>query len=321
MRNSLVFMFSGQGSQYYQMGRIIFDNNRTFKTWMIKLDEIVYGIIGTSIINHMYDEKKSKSEVFNRLLFSHPAIFMVEYSMAKLLMDIGIKPDIVLGSSLGEFTASVIAETCGYEEILKAVIKQAEILEEKCREGFMLAIIDSPDLFINTPILNENSEFVSRNFDSHFVISGEREKLGIILDFLKKREILNQVLPVSFPFHTRLLEPSRSAYQEFLQKMEFKKPVMPYISCLKGKEINEVNYKYYWDVISEKMFFPEAIFENEKKGSFIYLDLGPSGTLSNFVRKNLSVSSKSKAFEIITPFGNELQNLEKIQKYLSNIMF
>ena len=96
-----VFMFSGQGSQYFQMGRELFEKNETFRDWMIRLDDIPRHVSGKSVIEVLYSDVYGKGDRFDRTLLTHPAIFMVEYSLAETLVEAGVRPDMVLGVSLG----------------------------------------------------------------------------------------------------------------------------------------------------------------------------------------------------------------------------
>jgi len=90
-------MFSGQGSQYYQMGKELFILHSTFRKWMLKMDDFVQAQIGTSIIDKIYNEKRGREEQFVRTLWIHPTIFMVEYALTQVLLEEGIKPDYVWG--------------------------------------------------------------------------------------------------------------------------------------------------------------------------------------------------------------------------------
>ncbi|MEL7145697.1 MAG: acyltransferase domain-containing protein, partial [Bacteroidota bacterium] len=98
-----VFMFSGQGSQYYHMGSKLYDANPVFRREMDRLDAIVKAESGRSVVAELYNEQHKFSVPFLSLPLTHPAIFMVEYAMFKTLESEGITPDYVLGSSLGEF--------------------------------------------------------------------------------------------------------------------------------------------------------------------------------------------------------------------------
>lgn len=122
MSRPIIFMFSGQGSHYYQMGRELYENNPVFKTWILKIGKLVQKLIGQSIVNLLYYDGFKKSDVFNRTLYTHPSIFMVEYALSQVLLDKGIVPDGVLGASLGEFTSAAFTGVMSLEDtIYKAI--------------------------------------------------------------------------------------------------------------------------------------------------------------------------------------------------------
>lgn len=103
MNQPIVFMFSGQGSQYYQMGKELFAHNAAFRQKMLDLDDFAVSRFGYSVLKEMYHTGNRLSDPFDRLLFSHPAIFMAEYALAYALEQRGIRPDYVIGASLGEY--------------------------------------------------------------------------------------------------------------------------------------------------------------------------------------------------------------------------
>lgn len=96
-------MYSGQGSQYYQMGKDLFDTEPIFRNEMQRLDALVRERLGVSVVDIIYDNNKRISDLFDRTLYTSPAIFMVEYAMTQTLVQKGVKPDYLLGTSLGEY--------------------------------------------------------------------------------------------------------------------------------------------------------------------------------------------------------------------------
>ena len=151
-------MFSGQGSQYYHMGMELFKKHPVFRNWMQTLDATAYVICGHSILDYLYDEDKKKSDSFNQTIYTHPAIFMVEFALAKIFLERGIKPDYVLGTSIGEFATAAVTHVMSFEEAMLALIRQAEVLETHCEKGGMLAILHDPTIYDDMPFLYENSE-------------------------------------------------------------------------------------------------------------------------------------------------------------------
>ncbi|MBP2630735.1 MAG: 6-deoxyerythronolide-B synthase [Firmicutes bacterium] len=314
MSKPIIFMFSGQGSQYYHMGKELFFQNTVFRRSMLALNDVVYKNVGISIIDEIYNEDKKRSEPFDRLLYTHPAIFMIEYSLARTLIESGVEPDYVLGASLGEVTSAAVAGMISIERTIECLLKRAELIENYCELGGMIAIINNQELYHQAPIFSLNSELAAINYSSHFVISGTRNKLIKIEEYLKDRNILFQTLPVRYGFHSSNIDSMESEYKEFLYKSSFKKAKMSVISCLTSGCITEVSPEFFWDVSRQPICFQKTIVELEKKGQFNYIDVGPSGTLATFVKKIISKDSVSQIHDILTPFSQGIKKIEKLKE-------
>jgi len=136
-----VFMFSGQGAQYFQMGRVLFEKNHVFRDSMLDLDGVARRLLGESIVGALYETSKGISEIFDQIRLTHPAIFMVEYAMARALISAGVMPGCLLGVSLGTFAASVVAGCLEPESALEMVIEHASAIEAECPRGIMIAVL------------------------------------------------------------------------------------------------------------------------------------------------------------------------------------
>ncbi|MFK4467830.1 ACP S-malonyltransferase [Bacillus sp. RC252] len=308
----IIFMFSGQGSQYYQMGKPLYENVDTFRKWMNQLDRIVQDFLGISIVQLLYYENKPKNEMFDRLVYTHPAIFMVEYALAQVLITHGLTPDYVIGTSLGEYAAAAVSEAVGAEDILKCIIKQAQLIEAESPIGGMTTILHDTSLFDRTPIISKNSEMVAKNYKNHFVISGLLDSLQQIESYLNQHHILFQRIPVRYGFHSRWIDQVHPEFLKISKDIAITKPKVPIISCVDGQIVDHLSQGYLWSVIRKPILFQDAIKTLEKTTSGVYLDLGPSGTLSHFLKRNLQPESTSKGFPIMNVFHQDTQNLEKV---------
>jgi len=307
-------MFSGQGSQYYHMGKELYCQNTIFQKWMSKLNDIVYQKVGFSIIDEIYSGSKNKADNFDRLLYTHPAIFMVEYSLARVLIESGLEPDYVLGASLGELTSAAVAGVISVEETLAIILTQAQLIEKHCQIGSMIAVVDSPDLYNQSSVISLHSNLAAINYSSHFIISGESAKLLKIEEHLKAKDLIFQALPVRYGFHSSNIAPIENEYATFLSKLSFRKPEIPVISCLLSGCATDFSDMYFWDIIRQPIYFQKTIINLEEQGQFKYIDLGPSGTLANFVRKNLSRDSLSQSYDVLNPFGQDVKKLKKVKE-------
>lgn len=312
MIGSTVFMFSGQGSQYFQMGRGLYGENATFRQWMQDLDEIARPIAGTSIVEAIYAEGRTKGDSFDRTLLTHPAIFMVEYALARTLVESGLRPDVVLGVSLGSFTAAAVAEALSVEDALTSVIRQALVLEQHCDRGGMLAILAAPALF-DEPFLRDSTELAAINFDSHFVVSAPNESLGEIEGILRRRGIGHQRLPVSFAFHSEWIAGARAPFASVMQSVQTQAPGIPMACCERAGFVDDLSGDYFWNVLRRPMRFREMVAALDGAGARRYVDVGPAGTLATFLRYGiLSAGSASSAHAILTPFGSDSKNLASL---------
>src|SRR5262249_54925545 len=113
-------MFSGQGAQYYGMGRELLEHP-VFARQLHEQDAVVRELLGRSVVQHLYDQTRTRSERFDDTLLTHPANFKVQYALAEVLRHEGVRPTAVLGASLGELVAVTVAEVIDRDTALAAV--------------------------------------------------------------------------------------------------------------------------------------------------------------------------------------------------------
>jgi bacillaene synthase trans-acting acyltransferase len=312
-----VFMFSGQGSQYFQMGKGLYDSNRKFRDWMVRLDDVARGLVGESVIATLYSGANAKADRFDRTLLTHPAIFMVEYSLAQTLMQEGVWPDMVLGASMGSFAAAAVAGVLEAEEALSAVVRQAMSLEEHGVPGGMTAILTDPALF-EEDFLSRHSELAAVNFGSHFVVSAKRTELAQIEATLKQRQIVYQRLPVSFPFHSQWIDQAKTSFGAFMKSIHCKKGRVPLICSDRTTTVSDLPADYFWNVVRNPIRFREAAIRLDRERARRFIDVGPAGTLATFLKYSLPQTTSSTVRAILTPFGLDQKNLADVSSSIGH---
>lgn len=306
-------MFSGQGSHYYQMGRELFEINPIFKHWMQKGEQIYQDLTGVSLIQELYHPQHKRSDSFTQILYTNPAIFMVEYALAQVLLAEGITPHAVLGTSLGEFTAATIAGVFSFETALEIVIKTAKITAEKCPLGKMTAILHTPSLYDDCNI-NPHAELAAINFASHIVISGELDGMEKIETYLKKQQLTYQNLMVNYGFHSAAIDTLAGEFIGYMQNQTLHPPKLPFISATKSQQLDIIPAPYFWEVIRRPIHFQNTIQKLENENNYIYLDVGPTGTLANFAKYNFSPLSQSKTLATLVPFNLVAPNFTNLRE-------
>ncbi|MCP3942009.1 MAG: acyltransferase domain-containing protein [Desulfobacteraceae bacterium] len=315
--NENVFLFPGQGCQYYRMGADLYKQDEGFKELMDELDSLAQIRLDRSIVDILYNEKRKKSEAFVRIVHTHPAIFMVEYCLAKTMMAAGIIPQYLIGVSLGEYVALALAKVLPVEQILGVLIHQACLVEKLCEPGAMIGIVAAPDLYKREPVIHENSSLAGVSSGKHFVISGFREKIDMIKVFLREQQIVYQELPISYGFHSPNIYPAFESYDYPFEISPVKVPQIEIISSLTGKKRLSFDDGYLGQIARKPVRFPLALATlcREDK-DYNYIDLGPGGSYAGFVRQNKVLGKNSKIYRVMTPFGDGMKKLEKIKDEL-----
>lgn len=313
MTQSIVFMYAGQGSQYYGMGKALFEQEPVFREWMLRMDQTAVKKIGKSVVETLYDAKKTPSEPFQRTTLSHPAIYMIETAMTELLCAHGIHPDYVLGESLGEFAAATAAGMIRWEDGLEMVIEQAAMLDRFCKAGGMLAILDHVSIYNENKLLNSQSELAAQLSDNHFVVSGEANAIQAIYAHLQEQRIIRDLLPVSHAFHSRMIEGAAAPYKQYLSQKRIEKGRIPIISGVDGHIRQELTQDYFWDVVRQPIAWLQSVDKIEKFGPAVYIDLGPSGGMANMVKRRISPASSSQTNVILSRFHQDVDQWNKIK--------
>lgn len=311
MHLPVVFMFSGQGSQYHQMGRELYERHPRFQMWMHHCDEIVEPLIGRSLCGILYGDD-DKSRPFDRLLHTNPALIALEYSLAKILTEAGAKPAYVLGYSLGELSAAIVGGALTLEQGLRFAVEYAGHVEAISPPAQMLAVINAPDLARTHADLIDGCWVTARNFDQHLVVTGPVANVQRLREALAREGVLHQVLAVNYGFHTEMQQPLESTFLQMAHRLDFKPLRIPFVSCCDGTIYDRDTDpglwpQRLWTTFRHPVAFDATVRALLQRGDFHFVDVGPSGTLSTFVKYLLPVGSDTSFGDVINPFGRDVQ--------------
>lgn len=308
---SIIFMFPGQGSQYYHMGREYFDTNSCFRNSMIQIDRLVEDATGESAIEIIYNANKKKSDFFKEETMSSIAIFMVEVSITRMLMENNILPSYLIGASLGEFVAATVSKMAKIEDILQILINCMKQFDCNRNQGLMIGILENEAIYHENSVLYMNSEISAINSDLHHVISCEKSNINEILSFLKDRKISYQILPATGAYHSSYIDKFETSVRAVTEGIiSMKDPEVPFVSCANSNFIGSGSEFSFWQIIRNPILFKTAIQMLERQNSYLYIDCGPSGILSTFVKYSIGKNSRSKRLAILSPFGGSVRNIK-----------
>lgn len=304
----IYFLYSGQGSQYYGMAASLYNQKGIFREYMLYFDEIVFNEIGVSIIGILYENHHISGQPFDRLLYSHPAIFAVEYALSMYLHLLGIDPDGTLGSSLGEAVALSVSGVVPPDEIIRFLARQAKIFEEVCPNGGMLTVLDNRSVYPADYILGDTIETVSVDNEHHFVLSGNENDISSMAASLSNKKITCIQLPVRYGFHSKQIDAAQKPFMDILRSISINRPRLHVYSSESGSIQNNFTPDMLWRVVRGKICFREALLSIPDIESAVLVDISPSGSLAGITRQILG--RRERIYSIITPFSNENRNIE-----------
>lgn len=318
-RNGIVFAFSGQGSFLPGMGRNLLEHQSTFRHWMLQLDSFARSSCGIRVVEHLYGRGDSGNGVAATTTFTYAAIFMVEYASAMTVIERGITPNFVLGVSMGAFAAAAVAGCVEPQFALASAIAQASAIERYCQPGGMISVLCPNAAQVCRALPEDLYEIGAYNSTSHIVLATRRELLEFLEMQLRARQCAVQRLAVSYAFHSRWIEDAAAPYLRFLHGRPYGRPRIPIVCCAHAGALNSIPEDYFWTVTRRPIRFDETIVNLETAGSYLYIDVGPSGTVATLLKHVLPAGSRSHAIQVLNPFApkGDLRTVElQVQKLL-----
>ena len=317
-KKKTVFLFSGQGSQFFHMGKELFEKDKVFKYWATKTDKLFIEKLGDSPINYTYNKNQKIHLPFKKIRYSHPALFIIEYALAMCLLEYEIKPDYLIGSSLGEISALTLADSITLNTAVNFISKQIELLENTVNQGAMISILDDYEKHKDTPIIKNNSDLAGINSNISFTLAGTVEKIRNIELFLRKHGILYQKLPLDYAFHSSMLDTAKLPILNFLKKERISPPKIPFISCATTEILNTPNAGNLWNALRNTIRSDLAIKKLEKNETCEYIDLSPASSFLSQIKNNSKNFNKKTYTSIITINGQDMVNIQRTIKKHSN---
>lgn len=236
---SVVFLFTGQGSHYAGMAKALFDTVSNFRNNLIEYNDICVGQGQSSFLPWILDEKSDINSMTPAQL--QLGLVALELGLANLWQSWGLKADVVVGHSLGEYPALCVAGVLSVADMFYLVINRAEILQKKCTAytHSMLAIGASAEriisLFASDLAL---FEVACINSPESTVVSGLAEDITKMKDRLDQDDIKSTLLKVPFAFHSSQMDPVLSEFETVAQNANFAKPIIPVASTLTGSLVS-----------------------------------------------------------------------------------
>lgn len=312
----IIFLFSGQGSQYKAMGKELYRNQPVFRQCMDECDSLFRPYILKSVLDLIYADDANESQI-DQTVYAQPLIFSIEYALYRMWESWGVTPFAVLGHSIGEFAAAVAASVMSLSDAVKLVATRGRLMHSAPGEGTMGTIF--ADEMTVLSLIEKHLDEVSIaavNAESSVVISGEKVIVDDILKQAGKEGFKNQKLQVSHGFHSPLMSPILNDFKSVASGVNYQKPKIKFLSSLLAEFMDETipDADYWTRHIQEKVRFYDCLMVIKKMGNFIFLEVGAHTPLCSLGKMSLDDNNV-----FIPSLSKKQHDLEQIASSLGEL--
>jgi amino acid adenylation domain-containing protein len=285
----LVFVYTGQGAQWWAMGQHLIQREPVFRKVLEDIDTHLKPLAGWSLIEEMTrDEKNSQ---INRTNIAQPAIFGLQVALTELWKSWGIQPSKVVGHSVGEVAAAYVAGAYSLEDAVKVIYHRSRLQDMTGGKGRMVAVgisqtearrvIAGRDDVVQVAVINS---------PGMVTLAGDTEPLEELVSGLEEQGKFVRWLRIDYAFHTHQMEPIREELLEVLKDIKPLPTNVPYISTVTGGicEGTKLDAHYWWQNVREAVLFAPAIAGLIRSGEDSFLEIGPHPALQNPIMECLS---------------------------------
>ncbi len=277
----VAFLFPGQGAQYIGMGKELYDSHPLFRNIISKCDEILRNYLEKPLLEVLFYEKDENLNPINETTYTQPALFAIEYALAKLWMSWGIEPAVMMGHSAGEYVAACLAGVFSLEDGLKLVTERGRLMQTLTGDGEMYTIFSDENIvkgFLKG--FEDRVSVASINGPLKTVISGDKKSLSEIIPKFDSKQIEYKKINVSIASHSPLMKPMIEEFRNVCQTVKYSSPAIPVVSNITGEIVTDkiANPDYWCEHIMSGVRFSDGIKACIKYGCDFFIDLGPKPT-------------------------------------------
>jgi amino acid adenylation domain-containing protein len=308
-QRSTIFMFAGLGSQYVNMGADLYRHEPEFRIEMDRCFAILKSLDGPDLKPILYPAAEvvtaDESAGLNHFETAQLAVFVLEYSLANLIMNCGVNPHAMIGYSFGEYTAACLSGVFSLEDALKLMVARGRLVAKVPTGTMLSAPLTANEL---KPFLNEEIAIAIDNGPS-CILAGPDQHLDALQDKLKAKRYLCMRLTNSHAIHSPMMTPILKEFEKFLRTVAFNKPQIPYISNVTGKWITHeeaADPRYWCKHLSQTVRFAEGVDLLKKKPNPIFIEIGPGRDLSTLLVRYKEKNLVMRSVNLIRPSQQDI---------------
>ena len=299
-----VFMFPGQGSQHVDMAKGLYESEPAFRQIVDDCATQLIPHLGVDLRTIMFPAEgatPATSERLTQTSLAQPALFVVEYALARLYMSWGIRPDAMIGHSIGEWVAACLAGVVALPDALKLVALRGRLMEEM--PGGVMMMVPLPETAVR-PLLGDGLWLAAVNAPSMCVVSGAAATIDALHARLQAEGTDGQRLQTSHAFHSGLMDAAVPRFVDAVRQVTLKAPAIPFISNVTGALITEqqaTDPAYWGRQIREAVRFADGAAALLAKADRVFVEVGPGQALTTLVRRQAGVTAPAPIASLRRP--------------------
>ncbi|WP_197336730.1 non-ribosomal peptide synthetase/type I polyketide synthase, partial [Ralstonia solanacearum] len=287
----VVFMFPGQGAQRVGMARELYQEIAAFRAVVDRCAQVLRERSGFDLIQSLYgggDGDHGGSEAsqlaLNRTEAAQPALFVIEYALARLWMDWGVRPAALIGHSIGEYVAACLAGVFSLEDALTLVAERGRLMQSLPAGAMLSVALDEASLRAQ---LDGTLALAAVNGRQRCVVAGEATAVAALEVRLDGQGVSHRRLATSHAFHSHMTEPILPAFAGSVARFTLRAPAIPFVSNLTGTWIEpaQATDPGYWAAhLRGTVRFADGLQTLMQDGPPTWIEVGPGQTLSALAR-------------------------------------